>query len=43
MSLLDSRASITVKLKALYDKFIFGYLEPILLELQLADGSIRKL
>ena len=41
-SLLDSGASVNVMPKALYDKFKFGDLEPIMLELQLADGSIRN-
>ena len=41
-SLLDSTASVNVMPKALYDKFKFGDLEPIILELQLADGSIRE-
>ena len=40
--LLDSGASVNVMPKALYDKFKFGDLEPIMLELQLADGSIRE-
>ena len=42
-SLLDSRASVNVMPKALYEKFKFGDLEPIMLELQLFDGSIREL
>ena len=37
-SLLDSGANVNVMPKALYDKFKFGDLEPIMLELQLADG-----
>ena len=41
-SLLDSGAGVNLLLKALYDKFKFGELEPIFLELQLADGSIKK-
>ena len=41
-SLLDSGASVNVMPKALYDKFKFGDLEPIMLELQLADGSIKE-
>ena len=41
-SLLDSGASVNVMPKALYDRFKFGDLEPILMELHLADGSMRK-
>ena len=41
--LLDSGARVNVMHEALYDKFKFGDLEPILLELQLADGSILEL
>ena len=41
-SLLDSGASVNLLPKALYDKFKFGELEPIFLELQLADGSIKQ-
>ena len=41
-SLLDSGASVNLLPKALYDKFKFGELEPIFLELQLPDGSIKQ-
>ncbi|CAA6664145.1 unnamed protein product [Spirodela intermedia] len=41
-SLLNSDASVDFMPKALYDKFKFGDLEPVLLKLQLADGSIKQ-
>ena len=37
-SLLDLGARVNVMPKILYDKFKFGDVEPIMLELQLADG-----
>ena len=42
MSLLDSGASVNVMPNDLYDKFKFGDIEPIMLKLQLSDGSIRE-
>ena len=39
--LLDTRASVNILPKLLYDKLNLKGLEPIKLELQLADGSIR--
>ena len=39
--LLDIRASVNILPKLLYDKLNLLGLEPIKLELQLADGSIR--
>ena len=41
-SLLDSGASVNLIPKALYDKFKFVEMPPINVELQLADGSIKK-
>ena len=41
-SLLDSGASVNLLPKALYDKFKFGELEPIFLELQLAEGQLNS-
>ena len=41
-SLLDSRTSVNVMPKYLYDTFKFGDLEPIILEWKLTDGSIRE-
>ena len=40
--LSDAEANVDVMPKALYDKFKFGDLEPIVLELRLADGLIRE-
>ena len=41
-SLLDSKASVNVMPKVLYDKFKFGELESIMLEFQVVDESIRE-
>ena len=41
-SLLDSRASVNLTPKALYDKYKFFEMQPINVELKLADGSIKK-
>ena len=41
-SLLDTRASINILPKAVYDRHHVGELHPFLIELCLADGSIRK-
>ena len=39
--LLDTGASVKILPKLVFDRFKLGDLEPIKLELQLADGSIR--
>ena len=39
--LLDTGASVNILPKLLYDKLSLVALEPIKLELQLADGSVR--
>ena len=41
--LLDTGASVNILLELLYDKLSLDALEPIKLELQLADGSVRAL
>ena len=41
-SLLDTGASINILPKAVYDRYHVGELQPFLIELCLADGSIRK-
>ena len=41
-SLLDSGVSVNLIPKALYDKYKFVEMKPINVELQLADGSIKK-
>ena len=41
-SLLDTAASINILPKALFDRHHVGELQPFLIELCLADGSIRK-
>ena len=41
-SLLDSGANVNLLPKALYDMLKFGELEPIFLELQPANGSIKQ-
>ena len=41
-SLLDIRASINILPKALFDHHHVGELQPCLIELCLADGSVRK-
>ena len=41
-SLLDTRASINILPKAVYDRHHVGELQPFLIELCLADGSVRK-
>ena len=42
-SLLDTRASINILPKAVFDRHHVGKLQPFLVELCLADGSVRKL
>ena len=42
-SLLDTRASINILLKAVFNRHHVGKLQPFLVELCLADGSVRKL
>ena len=41
-SLLDTRASINILPKAVFDRHHVGELQPFLVELCLADGSVRK-
>ena len=41
-SLLDTRASINILPKAIFDRHHVGELQPFLIELCLADGSVRK-
>ena len=41
-SLLDTGASINILPKAVYDRHHVGELQPFLIELCLADGSVRK-
>ena len=41
-SLLDTGASINILPKAIYDRHHVGELQPFLIELCLADGSVRK-
>ena len=41
-SLLDTRASIKILPKAVFDRHHVGELQPFLVELCLADGSVRK-
>ena len=41
-SLLDTGASINILPKAVYDRHHVGELQPFLIELWLADGSVRK-
>ena len=41
-SLLDTGASINILLKAVFDRYHVGELHPFLVELCLADGSVRK-
>ena len=41
-SLLDTRASINILPKAVFDRHHVGELRPFLIELCLADGSVRK-
>ena len=41
-SLLDTRASINILPKAIFDHHHVGELQPFLIELCLADGSVRK-
>ena len=41
-SLLDTGASINILPKAVFDRHHVGELQPFLVELCLADGSIRK-
>ena len=41
-SLLDTRASINILPKAVFDRHHVGELQPFLIELCLADGSVRK-
>ena len=41
-SLLDTRATINILPKAVFDRYHVGELQPLLVELCLADGSVRK-
>ena len=41
-SLLDKGASINILPKAIFDRHHVGELQPFLVELCLADGSVRK-
>ena len=41
-SLLDIRASINILPKAVFDRYHVGELQPFLVELCLADRSVRK-
>ena len=41
-SLLDTRASINILPKAVYDRHHVGELQPLLIELCLVDRSVRK-
>ena len=41
-SLLDTGASINILPKAVFDRHHVGELQPFLIELCLADGSVRK-
>ena len=41
-SLLDTRASINILPKVVFDRYHVGELQPFLVELCLADGSVRK-
>ena len=41
-SLLDTRTSINILPKAVFDRYHVGELQPLLVELRLADGSVRK-
>ena len=41
-SLLDAGASINILPKSLFDRYHVGELKPFLVELCLADGSVRK-
>ena len=41
-SLLDTGASINILPKVVFDRHHIGELQPILVELCLADGSVRK-
>ena len=41
-SLLDTRASISILPKAVFDRHHIGDLQPFLIELYLADGSVHK-
>ena len=41
-SLLDNGASINILPKAVFDRHHVGELQPFLIELCLADGSVRK-
>ena len=42
ISLLDTRASINILPKAVFDRHHVGELQPFLRELCLVDGSVRK-
>ena len=41
-SLLDTRASINILSKAVFDCHHVGQLQPLLVEIRLEDGSVRK-
>ena len=41
-SLLDTRAMINILPKSVFDRHHVGELQPFLVELRLADGSVRK-
>ena len=41
-SLLDTKASINILPKSVFDRLHVGELQPFLIELCLADGSVRK-
>ena len=41
-SLLDTRASINILPKVVFDRHHVGELQPFFVELCLADGSVRK-